>query len=162
MIRTESKADIVSVRAVLTAAFPSPVEAKLVDDLRAAGDLVLSLVADGGSILGHVAFSRLRFAATGLRGAALGPIGVLPEEQRKGISSALVREGLSRLAQAGEDVVVVLGDAAFYGRFGFSRAAAARLKTPYDGPHLLATTLSGQGARAHGEVGYAPAFAALA
>jgi putative acetyltransferase len=161
MIRPEKTGDMAAVRRVLTAAFPTPMEAKLVDDLRSAGDLMLSLVADQGGILGHVAFSRLKFAATGLGGAALGPIGVLPEQQRKGIGSALVRDGLSRLAQAGEDAVVVLGDAAFYERFGFSRAAAMRLETPYDGHHLLAKALSEQGSRARGKVRYAPAFAAL-
>jgi putative acetyltransferase len=160
MIRPETTGDVAAVRKVLTAAFPSPVEAKLVDDLRAAGDLLLSLVADRGGIFGHIAFSRLRFAATRLRGAAPGPIGVLPE-QRRGIGSALVQEGLSRLAQAGEDLAVVLGDPAFYERFGFSREAAARLETPYDGPHLLAKTLSERGSAVVGEVRYAPAFAAL-
>jgi putative acetyltransferase len=161
MIRPETKDDIAAVREVLTAAFPSPREAQLVDDLRAAGDLVLSLVADEGGILGHVAFSRLRLAAIELRGTALGPISVLPEQQRRSIGSALVREGLARLAEAGEDLVLVLGDAAFYERFGFSREAAARLQTPYDGPHLLAKALSERGARGHGDVRYAPAFAAL-
>ena len=161
MIRAETKDDIAAVREVLTAAFPSPMEAQLVDDVRAAGDLMLSLVADEGGILGHVAFSRLRFAAIELRGTALGPIGVLPEQQRRGIGSALMREGLSRLTEAGEDLILVLGEPAFYERFGFSREAAARLQTPYNGPHLLAKALSEQGARAHGHVRYAPAFAAL-
>ena len=161
MIRPESKGDVAAVRRVLIETFPSGVEAKLVDDLRAAGDLVLSLVADHGGILGHVAFSRLRFAATGLSGVALGPIGVLPEQQRRGLGYALVREGLALLTEAGEDLVVVLGEPAFYERFGFSRAAATRIETPYDGPYLLAKALNEQGSRAQGEVRYAPAFAAL-
>jgi putative acetyltransferase len=161
MIRPENTGDVAAVRTVLTAAFSSPVEARLVDDLGAAGDLVLSLVADQGGIIGHVAFSRLIFAETGLRGAALGPIGVLPDQQRRGFGSALVREGLARLTQAGEGLVVVVGAAAFYERFGFSREAAMWLKTPYDGPHLLAKALSEQGSRVRGEVRYAEAFAGL-
>jgi putative acetyltransferase len=160
MIRPEDKGDVAAIRQVLTSAFPSLMEAELVDELRTARDLVLSLVADQGGILGHVAFSRLTFAME-VRGAALGPIGVLPERQHTGIGSALVREGLARLAEAGEDIVLVVGGAAFYERFGFSREAAGELRTPYDGPHLLAKALSEQGSRAHGEVRYAPAFAAL-
>jgi putative acetyltransferase len=160
MIRPENKSDVAAVRNVLTSAFPGPVEANLVDELRAAGDLVLSLVADQGGILGHVAFSRLRFA-TELRGTALAPIGVRPERQGQGIGSALVREGLSRLAEAGEDIILVVGDGAFYELFGFTQAAAGALRTPYDGPHLLAKPLSERGCRARGEVRYAPAFAAL-
>jgi putative acetyltransferase len=113
MIRLASGRDIAAIRKVLTAAFPGPEEAKLVED------------------------------------------------QRMGIGSALARKGLSKLTEAGEDVVVVLGEPAFYERLGFSRAAAARLRTPYDGPHLLAKVLSEWGSRAHGEVRYAPAFAAL-
>jgi putative acetyltransferase len=122
---------------------------------------VLSLVADECGIVGHVVFSRLSLPDANLRATALGPVGVRPERQRKGIGSALVDEGLSRLTEAGEDLVIVLGEAAFYERFGFSRAAAARLRTPYDGPHLLAKALSERGCRAEGEARYAAAFAAL-
>ena len=161
MIRPEAEGDINAIRKVLTAAFPRPEEAKLVDDLRAAGDLVLTLVADEGGIVGHVAFSRLRFAAPEVQGTALAPLAVLPERQRRGIASALVREGLSRLAKDGEDLILVLGGPAFYERLGFSREAAARLKTPYGGPYLLAKALSKRGSRVRGEVRYAPAFAAL-
>jgi putative acetyltransferase len=161
MIRAETAADVDAIRKVLMAAFPGPGEAKLVDDLRSAGDLVLSLVADEGGIVGHVAFSRTEFMALELRGTALAPIGVLPGRQRTGVGSALVREGLLRLAQAGEDLVLVVGDPGFYERFGFNHAAAARLRTPYDGPYLLAKALSGQGRQAHGEVRYSPAVAAL-
>ena len=161
MIRPETDRDIDAIRKVLTDAFPGPEEAKLVDDLRAAGDLVLSLVADEGGIVGHVAFSRLRLAAADLRATALAPLAVLSERQRTGIGTALAREGLSMLATNREDLILVLGEPAFYGRLGFNRAAAVRLKTPYDGPHLLAKVLSEQGSRAEGEVRYAPAFAAL-
>ena len=161
MIRPETDRDITAVREVLTSAFPSPAEAKLVDDLRAAGDLVLCLVAEEARVVGCVALSRLNIPRSEFRASALGPIGVLPEHQREGIGSTLVQEALSRLSEAGEDLVVVLGEAKFYGRFGFNRKAATRLKTPYDGPHLLAKALGEPGRRACGEVRYAPAFAAL-
>jgi putative acetyltransferase len=161
MIRPESEGDIDAVRRVLTSAFPTSAEAKLVDDLRAAGDLVLALVADQANVIGHAAFSRLAVDQPGLRAAALGPIGVMSARQRQGIGSALVREGLSRLSQAGEDLVLVVGEASFYERFGFSRKAATALHTPYDGPYLLAKALSERGSNAYGRVLYAPAFAAL-
>jgi putative acetyltransferase len=162
MIRPEFDGDVDAVRAVLTSAFPTGAEAKLVGDLRAAGDLVLALVADQGGVIGHAAFSRLTVDRSELRATALGPVGVMPARQQQGIGSALVREGLSKLSQAGEDLVLVLGEASFYGRFGFSRRAATALHTPYDGPYLLAKALTEQGSKAHGEVRYAPAFAALA
>jgi putative acetyltransferase len=161
MIRPESEGDIDAVRAVLASAFPTQTEAKLVDDLRAAGDLVLALVADQGGVIGHAAFSRLALDQPDLRATALGPIGVMPARQRQGIGSALVREGLSRLSQTGEDLVLVLGEASFYERFGFNRKATLALHTPYDGPYLLAKALSERGSNAHGTVCYPPAFAAL-
>ena len=161
MIRFETTSDRDVVRAVLASAFPSAAEADLVDALRAAGDLVLALVAEEEDVVGFVAFSRLVPAQAELRAVALAPIGVVPAHQRTGIGSALVRDGLSRLAEAGEDLVLVLGETRFYERFGFTRDAAARLRTPYDGPHLLAKALTEQGAAARGRVRYAPAFAAL-
>jgi putative acetyltransferase len=161
MIRFETTSDRDVVRAVLASAFPSAAEADLVDALRAAGDLVLALVAEEEDVVGFVAFSRLVPAQAELRAVGLAPIGVVPAHQRTGIGSALVRDGLSRLAEAGEDLVLVLGETRFYQRFGFARDAAARLRIPYDSPHLLAKALTEQGAAARGRVRYAPAFAAL-
>jgi putative acetyltransferase len=161
MIRPETDRDGDSVRAVLASAFPSAAEADLVDALRSAGDLVLALVAEEEDAVGFVAFSRLVPEQTEVRAVALAPIGVVPAHQRQGIGSALVRDGLARLAEAGEDLVLVLGETRFYRRFGFTREAASRLDTPYDGPHLLAKALGGQGAGAQGRVRYPPAFAAL-
>jgi putative acetyltransferase len=161
MIRPETASDRDAIRGVPAAAFPTAAEADLVDALRAAGDLVLALVAEVKDVVGFVAFSRLVPAQAELRAVALAPIGVVPAQQRTGIGAALVRDGLSRLAEAGEDLVLVLGETRFYRRFGFTRDAASRLRTPYDGPHLLANALTEQGADARGRVRYAPAFAAL-
>jgi putative acetyltransferase len=161
MIRLETTSDRDAVRGVLASAFPTAVEADLVDTLRAAGDLALALVAEAKDVIGFVAFSRLVPAQAELRAVALAPIGVVPAHQRTGIGSALVRDGLSRLAEAGEDFVLVLGETRFYERFGFTRNAASRLRTPYDGSHLLAKALTSPGTGARGRVRYAPAFAAL-
>jgi putative acetyltransferase len=159
----EAETDRAAVRAIQEAAFGARAEADLVDALRRDGDLVLSLVAraDGGPV-GHVAFSRLAMPETGARGVALAPLAVKPSFQRQGIGAALVREALATLASAGEDVVLVLGDPAYYGRFGFAAAAAQALRTPYDGPYLQALALSDAGRAARGRVRYAAAFAELA
>ena len=61
----------------------------------------------------------------------------------------------------GEDIVVVLGESAFYGRLGFRRETAVRLKTPYDGPHLQALALTEAGRSACSVVRHPSAFAAL-
>jgi putative acetyltransferase len=161
MIRLEGAGDHAAVRDLLLRAFPGPAEADLVDALRAAGDLILALVAEGGSVVGMIGFSRVTIAGSSLRAAALAPVAVAPERQRHGLGSALIREGLARLRAAGEDLILVLGEPAFYARFGFERRHAARLRTPYDGPYLQAMPLNGRGLKAEGAVHYAPAFSAL-
>jgi putative acetyltransferase len=159
VIRPETPADHDAIHAVIRAAFGQETEALLVERLRAGGDLVLSLVAEADGIVGHVAFSRL--STEGGLATALAPVAVRPDRQRQSIGDALIREGLRRLAEAGEDLVLVLGDPAYYGRFGFTAEAAAPLKTPYDGPYQQALALSSQGRLIGGDVAYAPAFAEL-
>jgi putative acetyltransferase len=162
-IRQERKTDVEPIRQLHEAAFGSTLEAELVDNLQADGDAVLSLVAwHENRLAGHILFSRLNIPANSvLRASALGPLGVLPEDQRKGIGSALVRDGLEWLRADGEDLVLVLGDADFYGRFGFTAEAAEVFQTPYDGPHQQALALTEAGRRARGALHYAPAFAML-
>jgi putative acetyltransferase len=72
-----------------------------------------------------------------------------------------VQHSLERLTKAGCDLVVVLGEPHYYGRFGFDPKLARKLKTPYDGPYLQALALSDKGKEAHGSVSYARAFAEL-
>ena len=163
VIRSETGAELAAIRAVNQAAFEGPVEAELVDQLRAARDLILSLVAvEDGQVIGHCGFSRLIVQATdtAIPGVSLAPVAVLPAWQRQGIGGRLVEEGISRLRASSEALVFVLGAPAFYGRFGFSRSAAAAFHTPYDGPYMQALTLSPD-APACGDVRYPSAFAAL-
>ena len=96
-----------------------------------------------------------------MRACALAPLAVLPQRQRQGIGSALVREALKRLEEDRMDLVLVLGEPDYYGRFGFATDLAKRLTTPYDGPYLQALALSERGAAAHGPAAYARAFAEL-
>src|SRR5690606_27636379 len=109
-----------------------------------------------------VLFSRLAAIETRALGAvALAPLAVLPSHQRRGVGSTLVRDALDWLKSDGVDLVLVLGDTNFYGRFGFSADAARRFQTPYDGPHLQALALTEAGARAAGVLRYARAFGKL-
>lgn len=100
-VRPETGADHDAIWHVHERAFaPSIGEAKLVEELRAAGDLVpeLCLVAEeGGEVVGHIAYSRARLES-GHEVPALAPMAVLPERQRGGIGLALVRESLDRAA----------------------------------------------------------------
>lgn len=108
------------------AAFGRPGEADLVDALRATAHPRLSLVAERkGELVGHVFFSpvALQGEAAAPACAGLAPLGVWPAAQGSGVGSALVREGLARCASLGWRAVFLLGDPAYYGRFGFELAA---------------------------------------
>jgi putative acetyltransferase len=162
-VRPETGADQDAIRHVHERAFaPSIGEAKLVDALRAAGDLVpdLCLVAEqGGEVVGHIAYSRAGLGS-GHEALALAPMAVLPERQRDGIGSALVRGSLDRAAGTGFPLVVVLGHPEYYPRFGFEPGAAHGILDPYGVPpeawmvHLLPACTP----EARGLVKYAKAF----
>jgi putative acetyltransferase len=159
IIREETPSDTAGVRDVLRAAFKGEVETNLVDDLRADGDIVLSLVAadpkDG--VVGYVAFPRLWVAETPCIGLA--PVAVAPEYQRRGIGKALIEQGMATLKQRGEKLVFVLGEPDYYTRFGFDPLAATAFTSDYSGPYFMAYRL--EGAPAFGAVRYPPAFARL-
>lgn len=166
VVRTETPADRAAVLEINRAAFGADGEAVLVERLHADGDVVLGLVAVvDGEPVGHLLFSRLPITwATGetVPAAALGPLAVLPAWQRQGVGSALAREGLRRCGERGIVAVVVLGDPAYYTRFGFRAALASRLQTPWSGPHLMAIELEpGSLGDEAGIARYAPAFMAL-
>jgi predicted N-acetyltransferase YhbS len=78
--------------------------------------------------VGHAQFSRAWVGESPV--ALLGPIGVHPESQRRGIGSALVRAGLGEAGRRGEPAVILLGDPAYYGRFGFVAASTFGLRNP--------------------------------
>lgn len=158
-IREETSADHAAVRRVVAAAFEQAVEADLVDRLRADGDAAISLVAIADErILGHILFSPL---GAPFRALALAPVAVSPERQGSGIGSALIRSGLDRARAAGWQGVFVLGEPAFYRRFGFDPELAAGFQSPYAGPYFMALALRGALPARSGPVDYAPAFAAL-
>lgn len=125
VLREEREADAAALDALIAAAFaPMPfssgTEAAIVAALRREGAVTLALVAErAGALLGHAVFSPAMAAGRAAGWQALGPVAVLPGWQRRGIGSLLIREGLARTAAAGSKGCIVLGDPAYYGRFGF-------------------------------------------
>jgi len=117
-IREEQAADIVAIRALNTRTFGQPREAAIVDTIRSNDNALLSLVATADyDVVGHILYSPASIGD--VRGAALGPMAVLPAFQRQGIGSTLVEHGNQQMKDAGQPFIIVLGHAAFYPRFGF-------------------------------------------
>ncbi len=159
IIRDETPSDHAAVRDLVAAAFGQPDEADLVERLRADGDAAIALVAeDNGSVVGHILFSRMQAP---FRALGLAPVSVAPERQGTGIGSRLIRAGLERAQSEGWQGVFVLGDPAYYRRFGFDPALAKGFTSAYSGPYLMAIALGGELPERQGPVDYAPAFAAL-
>jgi putative acetyltransferase len=138
IIRDERAHDGGEIRALVEAAFRAPnrhakadytpTEHLLVDRLRAAGALTLSLVAEeGGALVGHIAFSPVLIDGRSLEWHGLAPVAVRPDRQNGGIGGKLVREGLARLVASGSKGCVVLGNPAYYQRFGFAAHSDLRL-----------------------------------
>ena len=129
-IRPETPDDRDAIHAVHALSFPSTIEARLVDALRDAGRLVVSLVAElQGEVVGHVAFSPVNLTNTD-DGVGLGPVAVRPTARRRGIAEALIRAGCT---ESNAGFVVVLGEPAYYRRFGFSPASRFNLSDEYGG-----------------------------
>lgn len=158
-VRPETTDDIASVRAVVTVAFGHDDEADLVDRLRIDGDAPIALVAEAdGAIVGHILFSPIIFS-DGARAAALAPIAVLPSLQSQGIGSALIEHGVEACRTAGFDAVIVLGDPAYYSRFGFSADVTRNLDAPFSGDPFMGLELApGSLAGSTATVRYARAF----
>lgn len=137
MIRETTPADTAAITSLVTGAFGQEGEARLVERLRASDRLTCELVAEeGGAILGHIAFSPVRIDQDGGGGRwwGLAPLAVAPDRQKQGIGAALVRAGLEAAAASGVTLVVVLGEPAYYGRFGFAPADRLGLSCIYEVP----------------------------
>jgi putative acetyltransferase len=145
LIREETSHDHEAVRQVNRFAFDQEEEGQLVDALRAGNFARISLVAEAErQVVGHILFSDLAIiTANGTVAAlALAPVAVLPDFQRFGIGSALVRRGLEICKERGHRIVVVLGHPDFYPRFGFSAKLAECLESSYgSGPSHMAIEL---------------------
>ena len=162
VIRREAPEDIDSIREVNRQAFRGEYEGRLVDLLRDGGFVRLSLVAVlDDQVVGHILFSDLPIVADGrtIHALSLAPMAVTPTEQRRGIGSMLVRDGLRAAEVLGHRIVIVLGHRAFYERFGFSVQLALPLRSAYSGPNFMALALApGALEGVAGEVRYSPPF----
>ena len=162
-IRTAMSKDNTAIREVHTKAFGGPVEAKLVQLISERKKALITLVAvSDGRVVGHILFSRVTIAKSPetFNAVGLGPVAVLPEFQRNGIGSRLIRAGLERSKQAGYDVVVLIGNPHYYSRFGFLQAADFSLENEY-GVHkefMVLPLHNGALERVSGMVRYSPEF----
>ncbi|WP_322092423.1 GNAT family N-acetyltransferase [Paraburkholderia bannensis] len=126
LIRGEMAADIPAIHALTEAAFlhaphTSHTEQFIVDALRAAGELAVSLVAeDRGELVGHVALSPVTLSDGSTGWFGLGPISVAPARQREGIGGRLIERALDALRARQAAGCVLLGDPDYYRRFGFT------------------------------------------
>src|SRR5687767_1722543 len=164
VVRPEEPGDAAAIHAVHAASFPTAGEARLVNLLRAAGRLTISLVAEsGGSVVGHLAFSPVT-VGSGEIGAGLGPVAVADAHRRRGVGERLIREGLAACRAAGFAWAVVLGDPGYYRRFGFRPAAEFGLSDEYGGgaAFQVMELVPGRLPVGAGLVRYAEEFASLA
>jgi len=165
-LRDEDAADVEAIDALTRAAvadhpFGQQTEHLIVRRRRAADALSLSLVAsqDGAPII-HAASPPVGFDGRIGGWLGLGPLSVAPRWQRRGVGSALVRSGLRRLAERGAAGCVVLGDPAYFGRFGFAPQPGSLLPGVPAG-HFMALAMPGTAdTLPAGTVAYRPAFKA--
>ena len=129
IIRRETARDVGAIETVTAAAFRDhPISRQtehfIIRELRAAGALAVSLVAEeGGDIVGHIAFSPVTLTDGSEGWYGLGPISVVPDRQRQGIGTKLMQEGLEALKTLEAQGCVLVGDPHFYERFGFKSPA---------------------------------------
>lgn len=163
VIRQESPSDVAAIHAVTMAAFLNAphtdhTEQFIVDALRKAGALTISLVAEeAGEVTGHVAVSPVSVSDGSAGWYGLGPISVRPELQRRGIGSRLMQAALRLLRERGAAGCVLLGDPAYYSRFGFKPEAGLVLP---DVPQEYFQALPFGESLPHGVVTYHEAFSA--
>jgi putative acetyltransferase len=187
-LRPEQPGDAEAVRQINVSAFDTKAEADLVDALRAAGGITLSAVTVsggagpagetvtapsrspmfvdeviGGEVVGHVLFSPVTVSTEKAEVSllALGPVAVLPSKQRQGIGTLMISGCLEYLRSRGHRGVVVVGEPAYYRRFGFIQASrwglACELEVPDENFMAMALT-PGVLAGVSGTVRYRPEF----
>lgn len=164
-IRDETSGDVGAIAQVTAAAFHDlalshHTEQFIVAALRSAGALTVSLVAEvDGRVVGHIAFSPVTMSDGSSGWYGLGPVSVLPEFQRRGIGSALIREGLARLKERKARGCCLVGHPDYYPRFGFRNPPGLKFEgvpaevffaLPFDGQLPQGTVEFHEGFRAEG------------
>ena len=153
-IREEHPEDVTAIWEINTRAFGQDQEGNIVDALRSNGAALFSLVATwNGRVVGHIMYSPLSVGE--VTGAGLGPLAVLPEHQRRGIGSELVKAGNQRLRETGCPFIVVLGHPAFYPRFGFIPASTYGITCEWEVPDAAFMVLVLDEAKMTGVIGAA-------
>ncbi len=163
IVRPETNRDFDGIREVNIVAFQGhpysqQTEHLIVEALRAADALELSLVAElEGEVVGHIAFSAADIGGSSTGWFLLGPVAVRPARQGEGIGRALVETGLEALRARGARGCALVGDPAFYGRFGFRQYPGVVWPGVPD-ENVLCLLMSGE--MPAGEVAHHPAFLA--
>lgn len=164
-IRQETEADVAAIAEVTIAAFRSleisrQTEPFILAALRAAGALTLSLVAERcGRVVGHAAFSPVTISDDSRGWYGLGPVSVLPDCQRQGIGSALIREGLSRLQGRRAQGCCLVGHPEYYRKLGFRNVPGLGVEgVPQE--FFFALSFRGDGAMPQGVVAFHEGFRA--
>lgn len=162
LIRPEEEGDHIAIAHVTARAFADAehsdqTEPQIIERLRAADALAISLVAiEDGTVIGHIAFSPVTIDGNHEGWFGLGPVSVLPGHQANGIGGALIHQGLDLLRTQSAAGCVVLGDPGYYHRFGFQQDERLR----YEGAppeYFMRLTFTAHEAPS-GLVDYAPAF----
>lgn len=166
LIRREGPGDEAAIHAVVSAAFArsgtTPAEATLVDELRASPAWLpgLSLVAldRDGAVVGHVVATRGHVGTAPVLG--LGPLGVHPDHQRRGVGTALMHAVLGAADARNEPLVALLGDPAYYRRFGFRLSLDHHITPPTAEwrPHFQVRLLAAYDPLLRGTFTYAEPF----
>lgn len=161
--RPETDSDIGTVHAINAAAFDTEAEADLIDALRADAlawieDLSILAQTDEGRVVGHALFTRCH--VDGAPALALAPCAVLPAFQRTGAGAAAIRTGLESARRMGENLVLVLGHADYYPRFGFAPASGFGVHAPFEVPDaaMMALALDPSRPTPRGTIRYPDAF----
>ncbi|OPC84722.1 GNAT family N-acetyltransferase [Embleya scabrispora] len=163
-VGSETSEDIPAIRDILLAAFPTALEADIVDALRAdpkAWIDGLSMVAaapEDGTATGYALLTRCH--VDGAPALALAPCAVLPSAQRTGAGSAAIRAALDAARAMAENLVLVLGHADYYPRFGFTPASRFDIRAPFEVPDeaMMALALDNTRTVPAGTIRYPAAF----
>jgi putative acetyltransferase len=139
VIRAETVADYSKIREINNRAFNQDTEEKLIQNLRKKKEYIaeLSLVAEyKNQLVGHILFFPISIIGKNNRfpTLALAPMSVLPEFQKKGIGSELIKEGLKIAKKLGFTSVIVVGHPQYYSKFGFKKASTWNIRPPFDAP----------------------------
>ena len=122
VIRNATSSDGAAIEKIYQESFPLEDLLPLVSELQKDPALALNIVAArGNAIAGHVAWTPCALDGAEEKVVLLGPLAVSEHERRKGIATALIRQGLDRMKRDGFAAVCVLGDPAYYARYGFEK-----------------------------------------